>query len=229
MIGNTPRQETNIQLEASKSFVFGIQFLKPNEDPLDMTGLVVRLVAAQQPYLGGTEVLELEAVHITDTQGLVQFQFQAEDLALPSAQYAYDVTLITEPGYSVPILKGYLELGTNTDPDTSNVFSDIHADSEITAVIADSNLVEVTIERVDGMLTVTQGLIDDFRVEMDTKVAAAETFADEAEFWSNKTNTDIQGLQQWMTDMGFPYWKGTAAAYAALPAPNVSVMYLLTD
>jgi hypothetical protein len=229
VIGNTPRQETNIQVEANKSFVFGIQFKKWNGDPLDLTGASVRLVAAQQPYLGGTEVLDLDAVHITDTQGLVQFQFQASDLALPAASYAYDVTLITVPGYSVPIIKGYLEVGVNTDPDTSNVFTDIHADSEITAVIGESNVVEITVERVDGMLTVTQGLIDDFRVEMTAEVVKAETAATDAEFWSKKTTTDINNLQTWMANMGYPYWKGTSQAYAALPAPDPTVMYLLVD
>lgn len=229
MIGNTPRQETNIQVEANKSFVFGIQFKKANGDPLDLTGTTVRLVAALPTYKGGTEVLTLDAVHITDTQGLVQFQFQAADLALEAASYAYDVTLLTVPGYSVPIIKGFIEVGKNTDQDISNVFTDIHADSEVTAVIADSNVVEISIERVDGMLTVTQGLIDDFRVEMAAEVTKAETAATDAQYWSDKTTTDIAGLQAWMTNAGFPYWKGTSAQYAALGAPDPTVLYLLTD
>ena len=229
MIGNTPRRETNIQVEANKSFVFGIQFKKANGDPLDLTGASVRLVAAQAPHLGGTEVLDLDAVHITDTQGLVQFQFQASDLALVAASYPYDVTLLTKVGYTVPIIKGFIEVGTNTDPDISNTFTDIHADSEVTAVIAESNVVEITVERVDGMLTVTQGLIDDFRAEMAVEVSKAQTAATDAEFWSNKTDDDITGLKAWLTDMGFPYWKGTAQQYAALPKPDPSVLYLLVD
>lgn len=230
MIGNTPRRETNIYVEANKSFAFGIHFINAvSEGDLDLTGTTVRLTASQQPHLGGVEVLRIEAVHIADVQGLVQFQFQASDLALGYGSYSYDVTLITTQGYSVPILKGYIEVGANTDQDISNTFTDIHADSEITAAIGDSNLVEITVERIDGMLSVTQGLILDFEARMDDRVERAETAATSAEYWSGKTTEDIAGLKTWMANTGFPYWKGTSAQYAALGAPDPSILYLLTD
>lgn len=230
MIGNTPRRETNIHVEANKSFAFGIHFVNAvSGGDLDLTGTTVRMAVAQQPHLGGTEVLNLEAVHIADVQGLVQFQFQASDLAMPNGSYYYDVTLVTTQGYSVPILKGFLEVGTNTDQDISNVFTDIHADSEITAAIGNSNVVEITVERIDGMLSVTQGLILDFEARMEVEVGKAETAATDAQFWSNKTTADIAAHQTHMDEMGFPYWKGTTAQYQQLAQPDQNVLYLLTD
>lgn len=230
MIGNTPRRETNIYVEANKSFAFGIHFINAvSGGDLDLTGTTVRLTASQQPHKGGTEVLNVEAAHIADVQGLVQFQFQASDLALDSGQYAYDVTMVTTQGYSVPIIKGYIEVGSNTDQDVSNTFTDIHADSEITAAIGDSNVVEITVERIDGMLSVTQGLILGFEERMETQVGKAEAAASTAEYWSSKTTTDIADLKTWMIGVGFPYWKGTTAQYGALKNPDPSVLYLLTD
>ena len=226
-LGNTPRRETNIAVEANKSYAFGVWFKSVDETSIDLTDSVLRFVATENAYHTGAEVISKVAVPMLDQPDMQQFEFQAEDLALDAGSYAYDITLIPPSGYSIPILKGQLEVGANSDLDTDNVFTDISTGTDIIVDLAGTDVVEVTIERVDGLFMLVKELLEDFRAEiaaaqasMDAKVAAA---AASAQIASDKAAQ----LEGWFNSVGFPFWKGTQAQYDALAVKDPNVLYLI--
>lgn len=226
-LGNTPRRETNIAVEANKSYAFGVWFKSVDETSIDLTDSVLRFVATENAYHTGAEVISKVAVPMLDQPDMQQFEFQAEDLALDAGSYAYDITLIPPSGYSIPILKGQLEVGANSDLDTDNVFTDISTGTDIIVDLAGTDVVEVTIERVDGLFMLVKELLEDFRAEiaaaqasMDAKVAAA---AASAQIASDKAAQ----LEGWFNSVGFPFWKGTQAEYDAIPVKDPNVLYLI--
>jgi hypothetical protein len=226
-LGNTPRRETNIAVEANKSYAFGVWFKSADNTPIDLTDSVLRFVATENAYHTGAEVISKVAVPMLDQPDMQQFEFQAEDLALDAGSYAYDITLIPPSGYSIPILKGQLEVGANSDLDTDNVFTDISTGTDIIVDLAGTDVVDVTIERVDGLFMLVKELLEDFRAEiaaaqasMDAKVAAA---AASAQIASDKAAQ----LEGWFNSVGFPFWKGTQAEYDAIPVKDPNVLYLI--
>ena len=227
-LGNTPRRETNISVEASKSYLLGLYFKTPDSTPVDLTGCILRFVATDPPQRGSSEVLSLLAIMDEPTLGLAQFEFQAADLTLEPGSYAYDVTLLPPTGYSSPILKGYLEIGSNTDLDDSNVYTDINITSDITVTFAQGDNVTIEIERVDGMYLVVSNLIEDFTVAMDAEVAAAAASAQAALVSENQAEGYRNEMQIWLNNAGFPFWKGTQAEYDALDK-KAEVLYLITE
>lgn len=226
-LGNTPRRETNIAVEANKSYSFGVWVKAADGTDVDLTNSVLRFVATESAYHTGAEVLNVTAIPMLDQPDMQQFEFQAEDLALIPGSYSYDVTLIPPSGYSVPLLKGQMEIGANSDEDTSNVFSDIGTGTDVIVELAGKQVVEVTVERIDGLFTLVKELLTDFReeiaqdqAEMDAKVAEAAASATIA---SNKAAQ----LEGWFNSVGFPFWKGTQAQYDAIPVKDPNVLYLI--
>lgn len=227
-LGNTPRRETNIAVEANKSFAFGVWFKAADGTPIDLTGSTLRFVAAEQGQRGGREVLSVNAVSDVNNPNMLYFQFQADDLALTAGSYSYDVTLIPPSGYSTPVLKGQLEIGSNTDQDTSNIYgSGVNTGTDLIVLLEDRDVVEVTIERVDGLFMLITEVIKDFRDDlaaaqtaMDAQVAAA---AASAQIASSKAAQ----LEDWFKSVGFPFWKGTQAQYDAIPSKDPNVLYLI--
>ena len=226
-LGNTPRRETNIAVEANKSYSFGIWLKTAEGTPVDLTGSELRFVATENAYHNGAEVISLVAIPMLDQPDMQQFEFQAEDLALTPGSYSYDVTLVPPSGYSIPILKGQLEIGTNSDQDISNTFSDVSTGTDVIVQLNGTDVVEVTVERVDGLFMLVKELLEDFRAEiaaaqasMDAKVAAA---AASAQIASDKAAQ----LEGWFNSVGFPFWKGTQAEYDAIPVKDPNVLYLI--
>jgi hypothetical protein len=204
-----------------------VWFKSADNTPIDLTDSVLRFVATENAYHTGAEVISKVAVPMLDQPDMQQFEFQAEDLALDAGSYAYDITLIPPSGYSIPILKGQLEVGANSDLDTDNVFTDISTGTDIIVDLAGTDVVEVTIERVDGLFMLVKELLEDFRAEiaaaqasMDAKVAAA---AASAQIASDKAAQ----LEGWFNSVGFPFWKGTQAEYDAIPVKDPNVLYLI--
>ena len=227
-LGNTPRRETNIAVEASKSYMLGLYFKAPDDTPVDLTGCIVRFVATDPPQRGATEVLSVVADMARAEVGLVQFKFQAADLTLEPGSYAYDVTLVPPSGYSTPILKGYLEIGSNTDLDDTNVYTEFNSQSDITVTYAQGDQVTIEIERVDGLYIVVTSLIEDFKVDMQAQVDAA---ADSAQESLNSANLSAQyaaSMQAWLDNAGFPFWKGTQAQFDTITQKR-EILYLITD
>ena len=226
-LGNTPRQETNIAVEANKSYAFGVWFKAADKTPVDLTGSELRFVATESAYHSGAEVISLVAIPMLDQPDMQQFEFQAEDLALDPGSYTYDITLVPPSGYSIPILKGQMEIGPNSDQDVSNTFSDISTGTDIIVELSGKDVVEVTVERVDGLFMLVKELLEDFRTDiaaeqaaMDAKVAAAAASAQLA-------STKAEELRGWFESVGFPFWKGTQAEYDALAVKDPNVLYLI--
>jgi hypothetical protein len=231
-LGNTPRRETNIAVEASKSYVLGMYFIqRANEDtpePVDLTDCELRFVATDPPQRGSTEVLSLIAVMDQPETGLAQFKFQAADLTLEPGQYAYDVTLLPPSGYSTPILKGYLEIGANTDLEDTNVYGNLNVTSDITVILDEHDSITIEIERIDGMFLVVSRLIEDFSEAMQLQVDAAAASAQDSLNSANLSASYAAEMQEWLDNNGFPFWKGTQAQYNAL-SPKYEILYLITD
>ena len=231
-LGNTPRRETNISVEASKSYVLGLLFLqRSNQDraeALDLTGATVRLVATDPPQRGSTEVINLEAVIDMPTTGMAQFRFQASDLSIEPGSYAYDVTMVSKNGYSTPLLKGYIEVGANTDLDDSNVYGDVNVTTDITVILDEHDSITLEFERVDGMFLVVSNLIEDFQAAMQAEVDAAAASAQASLAHSNMSKQHADEMRAWLDNVGFPFWKGTQAEYDAI-AKKDEVLYLITD
>jgi hypothetical protein len=227
-LGNTPRRETTIAVEASKSYAFGLYFKTPDGLPVDLTDCELRLVAAEAPHVGGTEVMSLVAVSTAPQSGLAQFNMQASDLALEPGSYSYDVTLLPPTGYSSPIIKGYIEVGPNTDLDTDNVYVGVEVGSDVTVFMEHGDVVEITIERVDGLYMIVSALIEDFNEAMQAEVDKAAGHAQDSANSASLSQSYAQEMQVWLDNAGYPFWKGTYAEYQAL-SPKREVLYLLTD
>jgi hypothetical protein len=229
-LGNTPRRETNIAVEASKSYVLGMRFITTDADrsPVDLTDCILRFVATEPPQRGSTEVLTILAEFDQPTSGLAQFKFQAADLTLEPGSYAYDVTLVPPSGYSTPILKGYLEIGSNTDLDDTNVFGQLNVTSDITVIMDEHDSITIEIERVDGMFLVVSALIEDFRAEMQGQVNAAAGSAQDALTYANEAEGYKNEMQAWLDNAGYPFWKGTQAEFAVIQQKR-EILYLITD
>ena len=234
VLGNTPRRETNIAVEASKSYVLGLYFVQQSANesdepfPLDLTGCEVRFVMADPPQRGAAEVLSMLAVIDQPETGLAQLKFQAADLSIEPGAYAYDVTLVPTSGYSTPILKGYVEVGANTDLYDENVYTDLNVTTDITVMVADHDSVTVIIERVDGMFLVVTELIENFTVEMDAQVAVATGAAQDALAYANEAEGYKNEMQVWLNNAGFPFWQGTQAEYDLLQKTS-EILYLITE
>jgi hypothetical protein len=228
-LGNTPNRETSISVEASKSYAFGVRFVDTEDIPISVEGAVVRFVATEPVYQGASEVLNIEARHVLDTAGFVQFEFQAEDLALDPGSYAYDITLIPESGYSTPLLKGSLNVGLNTDTDISNVYTGLNVGSDVTVTLSSGDIIEIVLERVDGLYLVVTRLIEDFTEDMEEQVALAAAEADRSTAEASRAELARTEMTDWLAATGFPFWKGTQAEYNAIDPKNPQVLYLIVD
>lgn len=228
-IGNTPRTETNICVESSKSYAFGIWFKAADDTLVDLTGCVLRFVAMDNVFHNGIEVLNVEAVPVLDNLAMMQFEFQAADLALNSGSYAYDVTLIPVSGYSIPILKGQLEITANADQAVDNSYTDIGAGTDLIVTLSGNDLVEVTVERVDGLYMMAQELVEDFQQEFATTQTQLEGLASAAAASAQYAAAQAELLREWFLSVGFPFWKGTQAQYDALPEHNPLHLYLIVE
>lgn len=226
-LGNTPQQETNISVEANKSYSFGVWLKSSDGTPVDLTGSELRFVATENAYHSGVEVLSITAVPMLDQPDMQQFEFQAEDLALASGAYSYDVTLVPPSGYSIPLLKGQLEIGANSDLDTSNVYSDVSTGTDIIVELSGKDVVEITIERVDGLFTLVKELLDDFRAEIAAARAEMTAIAAAADASAQLAAAYANELRAWLDSVGFPFWKGTQAEYDAIPVKDPNVLYLI--
>jgi hypothetical protein len=111
--------------------------------------------------------------------------------------------------------------------DTSNIYSDISTGVDVIVELSGKDVVEITIERVDGLFTLVKELLDDFRAEiaaaqaeMTATAAAADASAQLAAAYANE-------LRAWLDSVGFPFWKGTQAEYDAIPVKDPNVLYLI--
>lgn len=226
-LGNTPRRETNIAVEANKSYAFGVWLKSADGTAVDLTGSELRFVATEGAYHSGVEVLTKAALPMNGILDMQQFEFQARELALTPGTYSYDITLVPPSGYSVPLLKGQLEVGPNSDTDVDNTYTDVSTGTDIIVQLHGTDVVEVTVERVDGLFLLVKELIIDFREELAASQIILNNIAGAAAISAQQASTSAGELRHWMDTVGFPFWKGTQAEYDALPTKNPDVLYLV--
>lgn len=153
-LGNTPARHHVFQLEQNKSFAFLMKFhLKEVVDdvylPYSLEGAAVRMVVRAPEHLGSEVVLELTAAEVDADAGAVRFSMQAADLDMEPGEYRYDITLLTSIGYSVPVMKGLLVIGSNADEYSSNVYSFTDPGTVFSIEIHNGATVEVAIKNPD--------------------------------------------------------------------------------
>ena len=91
-----------------------------------------------------------------------------------------------------------------------------------------TDVVEVTVERVDGLFMLVKELLDDFRQEIVDAKAYMDTKAAEADASAQYAASKAAQLEGWFNTVGFPFWKGTQAQYDAITTKNPDVLYLIT-
>ena len=226
-LGNTPRRETNIAVEANKSYAFGVWLKSTDGTPVDLTGSELRFVATEGAYHTGLEVLTKTAVPMLDNLDMQQFEFQARELALTPGTYSYDVTLVPPSGYSVPLLKGQMEVGSNSDSIVNNTYSDVSTGTDVIVQLYGTDVVEVTVERIDGLFLLVKELISDFRDEIAAIKLQIEATAAAAAASAQEAADQAVELRGWFNSVGFPFWNGTQAEYDALPTKDPNTLYLI--
>lgn len=126
-LSNSPFDRTVLLLEQRKSFSLGLWFKKDHENPVDLTGAVIRLTAARAPRLPGEIpelLIEKGAVISNPLLGYARVDLQAAELDLPPGNLNFVITLITVEGYSAVVVKGEIKVLANPDLDSMNeVFS----------------------------------------------------------------------------------------------------------
>lgn len=172
MLGNTPRSYTLFRLDRAKSFAFEVRFVDEDGVAADMTGAVVRMVVEQPDYLGGAEVINATADMTNAEGGRALFALQATDTDLDPETYALDITVVADSGYSVPIVKGGVEIVFNVDDDTSNVYSGPNLTSGIEVVLSGTDIIQV---RLDGYV---QNAINQADLDLAVAGLASEAYVD---------------------------------------------------
>jgi hypothetical protein len=151
VLGNTPRQRTNLYLDRAKSFSLELEFFDKNDNPLDVTTGTLRLVVEQPKRYGGEEIINRFSEHDVIANNITRFPLQAADLDLEPGEYPYDVTIINSAGYSTPGLKGVFVIGDNTDGDTSNTYGGVDPAKGVKVVIDDGDVIQVVLDYAVGV------------------------------------------------------------------------------
>ncbi|QKY80393.1 minor tail protein [Microbacterium phage Pabst] len=117
--GNTPTEQTILQLQARKSFSFGVWLEDQNGRPLDITSTKMRMVVRKNvaaTVLGSNAnlLLAADAVIQAPTLGYAMFSLQAADLDWAPGEYPFTIA-ISDAGYSSTIIQGVVDLQQNME------------------------------------------------------------------------------------------------------------------
>lgn len=152
MLGNTPRQRTDLRLEARKSFALGIWVKDSKGRAVDLSGSTLTIVSKRAPFdvtSDDTNIL------INDTLANIQvpsagygvFTLQAASLDVAAGEYPYVIVLTTDEGYTSVLVKGSLLIEAN--PEYASVAQDYSGEmptQSITAMMLSQNEVSVIID-----------------------------------------------------------------------------------
>lgn len=122
-ISNTTNQLTQLVLERARSFALDMVF-KPADErgEVDLTGSTITFTMLQPVRQGTGVVLTKVATLTSPTTGNAQLAFQALDLDLAPGIYPYSVTYVDAVAFSSTVMKGEVQILSNTDPLTANVY-----------------------------------------------------------------------------------------------------------
>lgn len=144
-VGNTPKQQTVLRLEARKSFALALWIEDQNGRKLNISGTEIRIIAKKRPYTDETPNLILNDTAITSNPevGYARFELQASDLDWDPGEYDYVVTLLDD-GYSSVLLRGVIDLQQNTDFDTvDDQYSGVNPSTSLKVVMRESVVIHV--------------------------------------------------------------------------------------
>jgi microcystin-dependent protein len=157
ILGNTPSSQNDFYLEQAKSFAFTMRFylkelVNDARVPYPLTDAVVRLAVDQPARLGGASVLQAFAEDLDPENGSVQFRLQAAELDLEVGEYPYDITLLSSNGYTTPVMKGLIHIGSNADDDTTNIYSFTNAGINLGVEIHNGATIAIHIDNPDFLV-----------------------------------------------------------------------------
>jgi microcystin-dependent protein len=157
ILGNTPSSQNDFYLEQAKSFAFTMRFylkelVNDARVPYPLTDAVVRLAVDQPARLGGAAVINAFAEDLDPENGAVQFRLQAADLDIEPGQYPYDITLLSSNGYTTPVMKGFIHIGSNADDDASNVYSFTNSGVDLGVEIHNGATVAIHLDNPDFLM-----------------------------------------------------------------------------
>ena len=118
-LGNSPRSQIVLQLQARKSFALDLFITDQNENPLDIADSTFTIVVRKKTPAAvsddsGNLVTNSLALLVAPIVGHAQFNLQASDLDFAPGEYQFAIVLI-EAGYSSVIVQGTLQLEQNTE------------------------------------------------------------------------------------------------------------------
>lgn len=99
---NTPRSETNLRLEARKSFSFNLKVVDGDSRPVDLSDTTLELSV-------GTALRAAADLGVAASAGYARFDLQAADLDLPAAEHPYSISIVDD-GYSAVLVRGTIEI-----------------------------------------------------------------------------------------------------------------------
>lgn len=145
---NTPNQDTTLILAARKSFALGVYVQDYNENPLDISASLLRIVMRKKVLSTTVDdsdnlITNAIAANTAPLMGFAQFFLQASDLDHPADEYMYTVTLI-EQGYSVVLFDGTIVLEENAEfSSTMQTYSSVDAPTSIAVILRDQHVIKV--------------------------------------------------------------------------------------
>lgn len=130
-ITNTPNQVTPLVLEQARSFALRMSFLLADDTVVNLTGGTITFTMLQPVRQGTAVVLTKDATLVSPDAGYAVLDLQAAELDLAPAVYPYSITYIDADDYSATVVKGEVQILSNTDPQTANVYDVSALDIEL--------------------------------------------------------------------------------------------------
>ncbi|QIN93916.1 tail protein [Microbacterium phage Arete] len=114
-IFNSPQDSSVIEVEARKSFAFGLWFVDSRGEAVDLTGASLTLTVTKFDRYHQHVVLFSVAAHLADAAvGYATINVQAAQLDVKPATYQFALTLRVN-GYSVVVMKGDFTVRQNAE------------------------------------------------------------------------------------------------------------------
>lgn len=130
-VSNTPNQTTPLLLERARSFALRLSFILADDTVVNLTGGTITFTMLQPRRQGEAVVLTKNAVLVSPEIGYAVLDLQAAELDLEPAVYPYSITYIDADAFSSTVVKGEVQILSNTDPLTANVYDVSALDIEL--------------------------------------------------------------------------------------------------
>ncbi|QNN98085.1 minor tail protein [Microbacterium phage Fede] len=210
-LSNSPQDTTVFEVEARKSFSFGIWLNDSNGNPCDLTGSSTTFTVGKIDRYGISTVLFSKvAVIQAPTLGYETVQVQASDLELKPGVYQFSTTLRIQ-GYSVVLMKGDFKVLQNTEFESADVdYTAVNPSQNLEITLRDNLNVHISLSSVLPPNLSTPTDASDVAVagyvgneSSQTYLALDAAFATEAELALKADQTYVdQGLSNTLTQMG---------------------------